>query len=112
MDLAGFRIGDADPLAGIVHERLLAGDMMLAHHWRQPTFEAAQQIAEPTVAIAVRMRRPMLPPQKLQRHAWSLELAMDCRPVRQRGERDGGDHVDATVAARGFPPASRLAAAG
>lgn len=36
----------------------------------------------------------MLPPQKLQRHAWSLELAMDCRPVRQRapcrkfGQRD------------------------
>jgi len=35
-DLARFRIGDPDPLAGIVHERLLASDVMLAHHRRQP----------------------------------------------------------------------------
>ena len=61
-DLAGFRIGDPDPLAGIVHERLLAGDMMLAHHRRQPPLEAAQQVAEPAVAVARRIGSPDIPP--------------------------------------------------
>ena len=39
-DLARFRVGDPDPFAGIVYERLLAGDMVLAHHRRQPPLES------------------------------------------------------------------------
>ena len=42
-DLAGRRVDDCDPLAGIVDERLLAGDVMLAHHRAQPSLETAQQ---------------------------------------------------------------------
>jgi hypothetical protein len=34
-------IGDPDPLARIVDERLFSGDMVLAHHRRQPSFEPA-----------------------------------------------------------------------
>src|SRR5208337_3249131 len=40
------RIGDPDPLARIIDERLLPGDVVLAHHRGQPPFEATQQIAE------------------------------------------------------------------
>ena len=40
-DFAGRRIGDPDPLARIVHERLVAGDMVLPHHRRQPSLEPA-----------------------------------------------------------------------
>jgi hypothetical protein len=40
-DFAGGGIGDPDPLARIVHERLFPGDMVLAHHRRQPSFEPA-----------------------------------------------------------------------
>ena len=46
-DFARRRISDPDPLARIVHERLLAGDMVLAHHRRQASFKTTKQIAEP-----------------------------------------------------------------
>ena len=38
-DLSRRRIGDADPLARILYERLFAGDMVLAHHRSDPPFE-------------------------------------------------------------------------
>jgi hypothetical protein len=40
-DFTRRRIGDPDPLARIVDERLFAGDMVLAHHRRQASFEPA-----------------------------------------------------------------------
>jgi hypothetical protein len=41
MDFAGSGIDDPDPLARIIHKRLVAGDMMLAHRRRQPLFETS-----------------------------------------------------------------------
>ncbi|HXZ17476.1 MAG TPA: hypothetical protein VEH77_16205 [Roseiarcus sp.] len=81
-DLTGRRIDDADPLAGIIHERLLAGDVMLAHHRRQTALEAAQEIAEPAVAVAVGMGLPVFLPQDRHRHAGAFQLARQRRPVR------------------------------
>jgi hypothetical protein len=46
VDLAGGGIDNPDPLARIIDERLVPGDMMLAHHWRQPAFEPAKQLAK------------------------------------------------------------------
>ena len=53
VDLSRYRIGDPDPLARIVDERLLPGEVVLAHHWGQPPFEATQQIAEAAVAVGL-----------------------------------------------------------
>ena len=53
VNLAGRRIDDRNPPAGIVDERLLAGDVVLAHHRAQAALEAAQQIAESAVAVLV-----------------------------------------------------------
>ena len=76
------RIGDADPLARIIHERLVAGHMVLAHHRRQPPLEPAQQIAEPAVAVALGMDLSVFLPQDHHRHAGPLQLARQGRPVR------------------------------
>ena len=81
-DFARRRIDDADPLARIVDERLVSSDMVLAHHWRQPPLEPAQEIAEPAVAVAVRMDLPVFLPQDRHRHAGPLQLARKFRPVR------------------------------
>jgi hypothetical protein len=62
-DLPRGGVHDADALAGIVDENLVAGDMVLPHHRRQPPLEAAEQIAEAAVAISFRMRRPVFLPQ-------------------------------------------------
>jgi hypothetical protein len=58
-DFARRRIDDRDPLAGIVDERLLSGDVVLPHHRAQPPLEAAQQIAEPAVAVALLVDLPI-----------------------------------------------------
>src|SRR5271157_866633 len=52
-DLSRRRIGDPDPLARIVDERLLPGNVVLAHHGGQPTFESTQKVAEAAVAVAL-----------------------------------------------------------
>ena len=80
--LAGRRIHDRDLLAGVVDENLVAGDVMLAHHRREATLKLAIQIAEPRVAVAVRMNLAILLPQHHQIDARPLELARQCRPVR------------------------------
>jgi hypothetical protein len=62
MDFARRRIDDPDPLARVVHERLFSGDVMLPHHRRQPSFESAKQVAEPAVAVALLVDRPVFLP--------------------------------------------------
>ena len=81
-DFAGRRIDDPDPLARIVDERLLPGDMVLAHHRRQPSLEAAKQIAEPAVAVALGMDLSVFLPEDRHRDARTLQLARQGRPVR------------------------------
>ena len=81
-DFARRRIDDADPLARIVHERPVSGNMVLAHHRRQPPLEPAQEIAEPAVAVADRMGLPVFLPEDCHRHAGTLQLARQGRPVR------------------------------
>ena len=81
-DFARRRIDDADPLARIVDERLFSGDMVLAHHRRQPSLEPAQEVAEPAVAVAVGMGLSIFLPQDRHRHARPLQLARQRHPVR------------------------------
>ena len=61
--LAGERVGDRHLLAGIVDERLVPGDVGLAHGRRQAAFEFPVQLAEPAVAVALRMDGVVLLPQ-------------------------------------------------
>ena len=81
-DFSGRRIGDPDPLARIVDERLLPGDVVLAHHGGQPPFETAKQIAEAAVAVTLRMDLSVFLPEDRHRDARTLELARQGRPVR------------------------------
>ena len=81
-DLSRRRIGDPDPLARIVDERLLPGDVVLAHHGSQPPFEPTQQIAEPAVAVTLGMDLPVFLPEDRHRHARTFQLARQARPVR------------------------------
>src|SRR5271168_4901784 len=82
MDLARRWINNSDPLARVVHERLLSGDMMLAHHRAQPALEPAKQIAEPTVAVTLLVDLPIFLPKDHHRHAGPLQLARQARPIR------------------------------
>ena len=81
-DLSRRRIGDPDPLARIVDERLLPGDVVLAHHGGQPPFETAKQIAEAAVAVAFRVGLSVFLPEDRHGDARTLELARQGRPVR------------------------------
>ena len=56
--------------------------MVLAHHRRQSPLEPAQQIAEPAVAVAVRLDLAVFLPEDHHRHARPLQLARQSRPVR------------------------------
>ena len=81
-DLSGRRIGDPDPLAQIVDERLLPGDVVLAHHGGQPPFETAKQIAEAAVAVSLGMDFPIFLPEDHHRDAGALQFARQSHPVR------------------------------
>src|ERR1700724_154404 len=56
--------------------------MMLAHHRGNPPFELAEQIAEPAVAVTVRLGLPIFLTQHHQAHARALELARQRSPIR------------------------------
>ncbi len=80
--LAGDPIDDADLLARVVDEHLVAGHVVLAHHRGQPPLELPIKIAKARVAIAIRIGLAVLLPQHHQVDARPLELARQCRPVR------------------------------
>src|SRR5271170_4306554 len=63
MDFARRRIDDPDPLARVVDEHLLPGNMVLPHHQRQPSLESAKQVAEPTISVALLVDRPVFLPE-------------------------------------------------
>ena len=75
-------IDDCNPLARIIDEHLVAGHMMLAHDRRKPPLKLAEQIAEPAVAVTVRLGLPILLPQHHQAHAGTFELARQRSPIR------------------------------
>ena len=56
--------------------------MVLAHYWRQPALEFTEQIAEATVAIAIRVGVPVFLPQHHQIDAGPLQFARQHSPVR------------------------------
>jgi hypothetical protein len=55
---------------------------MLAHHRRQSPLEPAKQIAEAAVAVALGMDLSVFLPEDRHRHARTLQLARQGRPVR------------------------------
>src|SRR5271156_6603168 len=77
-------ITNRDPLARVVHERLFAGDVVLAHHRTQPSLKTAKQIAEPAIAVALLIDLPIFLPQNHHRHAGPLQLARQSGSVRRR----------------------------
>ena len=79
-DFARRRIGDPDPFARIVDERLLPGDVVLTHHRGQPPFESTQQIAETAVAVALGMDLSVFLPEDRHRDARTLQLARQGGP--------------------------------
>jgi hypothetical protein len=68
-------------VAGVVDEQLVAAQVGLAHGDRQPRLPAAVEVAEPAVAIAVRVGVDVLVPQDLQGDVLALQLAVQRRPV-------------------------------
>ena len=79
--LAGVRIGDRDLLAGIVDEDLVAGIVILPHARRQPALEAAEQLAEATVAVPVGLDRPVFFPEHHHGDAGLLQIDDQLGPV-------------------------------
>jgi hypothetical protein len=82
---------DGDLVARPIDKQLLAGAMLLAHHYVPLAFPLLVVVAELTVAVAVGMRRCVLFPQQLQGDVLVfLKLFVDVRKVRKvacRGTR-------------------------
>ncbi len=85
--VAGQRIDHRNRVAGKIHEQLLARHVRLAHRRRHAAAPLTVEIAEPTIAVAVRMFRAILLPQQHQRHAAPLELLMQLGPIGSRALR-------------------------
>lgn len=85
--LAGQRIDDLDPVAGEVDEHLVAAEMGLAHGRADPALPGLVVLAEPGVAVALRVGRAVLLPEQRARHALAAQLAVDGTPVRHRSLR-------------------------
>jgi hypothetical protein len=81
------RIDHRNRVTGEIHEQLLARHVRLAHRRRHAAAPRAVEIAEPTIAVAVRMFRAILLPQQHQRHAAPLELLMQLGPSGSRALR-------------------------
>ena len=83
LHLAGLPVHDLELRARVVHERLLARPVHLPHDHVDPSPPLPVALAEPAVLVAVRMRRPVLQPQQLQRDALvALKLPVHVFPVR------------------------------
>jgi hypothetical protein len=80
-DLAAARVDDRHRLAGIVDEHLLAGEVVLPHYRRQPTFELAVELTEPAVTVAAGVCRAVFLPQHGQIDPGPLYLADQRGPV-------------------------------
>jgi hypothetical protein len=56
--------------------------MILPHHRPQTLLELAEQVAEPTVAVAIRMLTAIFFPEQQQVYARALQFAGKRRPIR------------------------------
>ena len=74
-------------LPGVVDEHPLAGRMRLAHGGGQTAAPGRVQVAEPAVAIPIRLPGPILLPQQQEGHAGLAQLGVDARPVGLRAQR-------------------------
>lgn len=81
-NFAGRPVDDLQCSAGVVNEQPIAGDMVLAHHRRQPTAPAPVENAGAAIAMTLGMNRVAFLPEQRQGHAPAPQLAMDRRPVR------------------------------
>ncbi len=91
--LAGRPVEHRHGVAGVVDEQLLAGDMGLAHRRADAAPPRDVEVAEPAVAVAVRMLGAVFLPEQQQRHAAATQLGMNVVPVRHRPRRRR--HVEA-----------------
>ena len=81
-ELPAGRIHDRHRLPGIVDEQLLPSTVGLAHHHVERAAPVFVALAEPAVAEALGVLRPVLLPQQHQRHTGTAQLVMHHRPVR------------------------------
>ena len=88
--LAGGGVDHRHCLPGIVDEQPLASRMSLAHRRRQPPPPFRVKVAEPAVAISVRLLCPVLLPQQEQGDARTAQLGMDAYPRRLWPHHLGG----------------------
>ena len=88
--LAAAAVGDLEPRSGMVHEDLVAGSVILAHHDIDLAAPLPVQVAEPAVLVSARVVLETLrQPEGAQRHppdALPLprQLPVDPGPVRLR----------------------------
>ncbi len=80
-DLAGLRIDHLHRRAGIIGLHHRTRRVAVAEGRVRPALIGAKLLAEPGVAVAVGMRRPVFLPKQRQRHALALELLRHPRPL-------------------------------
>ena len=88
-DLARGAVDHLRRLPGVVDEQPLTRRVGLPHGGRQAAAPVACEIAEPAVAIAIRLPGPILLPKQQQGDARLAQLGMDAGPLRLRPARLG-----------------------
>ena len=83
-DLASPPIHDLDGESGVVHEQLLAGAVLLAHHDIELACPGPILVAEPAVMETFGVGGLVLVPQQRERYALAAQLAMNMAPIRNR----------------------------
>jgi len=83
-DLAGLRIHHRHRLAGVVHEDLLSGLMLLAQNRIDTGLPLTEEIAEPAVLVAIAISFLVLEPQQVKRDAFAAEFGVNVRAVGSR----------------------------
>ena len=82
--LPGGALDDGHALSGVVDEQLLAGAVLLAHHYVELRGPRPVLVAEPAVLQPPGVGRLVLLPHQRQRHVRSTQLAVHLAPLRQR----------------------------
>ena len=85
--LAGGAVNHLRRLPGVIDEQALPGWMGLAHRRRKSAAPAPCQVAEPAVAVAIRLLGAILLPQQQKGHAGAAQLGVDAGPLRLRPQR-------------------------
>ena len=83
MHLAGRAVDHLDRLSGIIDEKPFAGGMGLPHSRRQAALPLPIELAEPRVAVALRLALAVLLPEQHEGDAGPPQLAIHRRPIRR-----------------------------